>query len=212
MRFNDGSSRRVRLIGVDTFERDDPSEEKRYWAEMATRFAVQNLLGKTVRLSLDQDEEDRFGRILAYVWLEGAEPFNRILIGEGYSPAFLKYLYRRDYRESFGRAEADARRLGKGMWRKGEPAPLTAAEAGSHLGQYVCVRFRCGRLSEGRKYFFLWSDDRRFQALVSKDRVSRILPDPGSYQGKELTATGVLEGEAAFTKIYVLFRRQLAVL
>ncbi len=211
VRFDDGRTSRVRLIGVNTLERDDPSEEKRCWAEMATRFAAHSLLNRKVRLSYDLEKEDRFGRDLAYVWLDGAEPFNQTLIQEGYSPAYLKYPFRLDYQESFRQAEAVARRSGKGMWGTREPAPMTVSETGSHLGEYVSVRFRCGRLSEGRKYLFLWSDDRRLQALVLKDRASEIMPSGKSYQGKELVATGVLEGDRAFAKIYILFPRQLAV-
>lgn len=205
----DGVVRRVRLLGVNTYERDDPSEDKRFWAEMATRYAVQSLLGRTVRLTYDADKVDRFGRLLAYVWVDERRTFNESIIRDGYGPAFLKYPFRRDCEELFRSAEAEARRLGKGIWASREPGVIALTEAAAHLGEYVAVRFRCGRVTPGRKYFFLWSDDRRFEALLSKDaaRDSGIAPE--TCPGKAVSVTGVLEGDRGFSKIYVLFRRQV---
>ncbi len=211
VRFPGGSVRRVRLIGVDTPERGDRNEDNRFWAEMATRFAVQNFLDRSVRLTYDLEEEDKYGRLLAFVSAEASGTFNETLIREGYSAAYLRFPFRRDYREAFKRAEAEARRAGKGIWGGRTEGVIAPSEGASHIGQYLTVRFRCGRAGEGRRYTFLWSDDRRFQALLKNDTAWGKARAALRYVGKEVSVTGVLEGDRGFTKVYVLFERQLAV-
>ena len=205
----DGAVRRVRLIGVDTPERDDRRENERYWAQMATRFAVYRLLDKHVRLSYDWEREDRFGRALAYVWTEDGELFNRSLIREGFSPAFLVYRYRPDYQKLFRQEEKDARREGRGMWGKQAPPAVDVGQAGGRLGEYLSVRFRCGRVAGGRNYVFLWTSDMKFQVLVSKE-VAWPEPAESFFLGKELVVTGILEGPQEPFKVYVFFPRQIS--
>ncbi len=210
VRLPGGQVRRVRLIGVDTPERGDRNEDNRFWAEMATRFAVQNLLDKTVRLIPDREAEDKYGRLLAFVSVEGAGIFNEKIIREGYSAAYLRFPFRRDYREAFRRAEAEARRAGKGIWGGRISAVAAPPEAASHLGEYVTVRFRCARAGDGRRYSFLWSGDRLFQALLRNDTAWGRARSAQALVGKEVSVTGVLEGDRGFRKVYVLFPRQIA--
>ena len=205
----DGAVRRVRLIGVDTPERDDRRENERYWAQMAARFVVHRLLDKQVRLSYDWEREDRYGRTLAYVWTEDGELFNRSLIREGFSPAFLVYPYRPDYQKLFRQEEKEARREGRGMWGKQPPPAVDVEQAGGHLGEYLSVRFRCGRVTGGRNYVFLWTSDMKFQVLVSKE-VAWPEPAESFFLGKELVVTGILEGPQEPFKVYVFFPRQIS--
>ena len=205
----DGAVRRVRLIGVDTPERDDRRENERYWAQMATRFVVHRLLDKLVRLSYDWEREDRYSRTLAYVWTEDGELFNRSLIREGFSPAFLVYRYRPDYQKLFRQEEKDARRQGRGMWGKQAPPAVDVGQAGGRLGEYLSVRFRCGRVAGGRNYVFLWTSDMKFQVLISKG-VAWPEPAESLFLGKELVVTGVLEGPRELFRVYVFFPHQIS--
>lgn len=60
----DDSRERVRFIGIDTPERGMPGFGK------ASAFTAKAApLGARVFLELDIDERDRYGRLLAYVWL-----------------------------------------------------------------------------------------------------------------------------------------------
>jgi endonuclease YncB( thermonuclease family) len=210
VRTRDGAVLRVRLIGVDTPERGDRNEDNRFWAEMATRFAVQDLLGEQVRLTYDRETEDKYGRLLAFVAGEGPETFNEHIIREGYSAAYLRFPFRSDYQDAFRRAEAEARREGRGIWGGRTAAVIGPSEGASHPGEYVTVRFRCGRVSAGRRYSFLWSEDRRFEALLKNDTSWGSFRTAQGYRGREMSVTGVLEVDRGFNKIYVLFPRQLA--
>ena len=106
----------VRLIGVDTPERGEPLYEE------AAAFAEDNLEGERVALELDAEEEDDYGRLLAYVYRSDGSMFNEALVREGYAqvatfPPNTRYLGR------FEVAQEEARRAERGIW--GLPAGET---------------------------------------------------------------------------------------
>ena len=85
---------RVRLIGVDTPEmmggENRPPEAG---AEEARTFTAEALEGEEVALETDEEVEDNYGRLLAYVWIAAdakadsgrPEFFNRTLVDEGHA-------------------------------------------------------------------------------------------------------------------------------
>lgn len=83
IRLSDG--RRIRYINVDT------PEEGQCFAQEAKEMNEKLVLGKKVRLERDVNEMDRFGRYLAYVYVqEGEEVFvNDYLLAEGAGEFFL---------------------------------------------------------------------------------------------------------------------------
>lgn len=111
-----GQSERVRLIGVDTPETDDPDKKLRASAKRATKF-TQRLLGKrSVYLRFDQDKRDRYNRLLAYVYRAPDGLFVNIeLIQQGYGYALVKYPFR--HKDLFQHYEAQARKARMGIWR-----------------------------------------------------------------------------------------------
>jgi micrococcal nuclease len=113
----DGRRERVRLIGVDTPEVHGSVE---HYGEEASAFAKERLTGAEVSLELDAEERDRYGRLLAYLWL-GDEMFNETLVREGYAqvmtvPPNVKYADR------FVTLEREAREAGRGLWGDGSGA------------------------------------------------------------------------------------------
>lgn len=103
----------VRLIGIDTPE-VDPGIGVECYGEEASRFTDASLTGRTVRLEFDVERRDRFGRVLAYVWVED-ELFNLRLVAEGYAevttfPPNVRYV------DDYEAAERRARAAGLGLW------------------------------------------------------------------------------------------------
>lgn len=66
----------------------------------ATRRMVE---GKRVRLEYDQNTKDRYGRTLAYVYLEDGAFLNMEIIRQGYSFAYTRFPFK--YIEEFRRHE-----------------------------------------------------------------------------------------------------------
>lgn len=113
----DGSDTRVRVIGLDTPETVDPREKLECFGEAASAKAREMLEGTFVRLEEDasQGKYDKYGRLLAYVYLADGTLFNEYMIREGYGH---EYTYRIPYKyqTQFKTAERDARENKRGLW------------------------------------------------------------------------------------------------
>ncbi len=111
----DGVNERVRLIGIDTPESVHPDAERNVeYGKIAAEFTKDHLEGKEVTLEYDVQERDRYGRILAYVYLDG-EMFNKILVAEGHAKV-ATYPPNVKYTEDFVALQEQAREEGKGLW------------------------------------------------------------------------------------------------
>jgi len=104
----------VRLIGVDTPETKDPRKLVQYFGEEAYGFTKSLLEGKRVRLEYDQERIDKYGRTLAYVYLEDGTFLNAEIIKQGYGFAYTIYPFK--YMEEFRRYEREARENKRGLW------------------------------------------------------------------------------------------------
>jgi len=71
--------------------------------------------GKEVRLDYDWQKRDRYGRLLAYVYLMDGTFLNAEIIKQGYGFAYIKYAFK--YMEEFRQYEEEARENRKGLWR-----------------------------------------------------------------------------------------------
>jgi len=105
---------KVRLIGVDTPETKDPRKPIQYFGEAAYRFTKSIAEGKRVRLEYDQHRIDKYGRTLAYVYLEDGIFLNAEIIKQGYGFAYTKYPFK--YLEEFRKYEREARENPRGLW------------------------------------------------------------------------------------------------
>ncbi|MCZ6752535.1 MAG: thermonuclease family protein, partial [Acidobacteria bacterium] len=90
---------RVRLIGVDTPETVDPRRPVERFGKEASAFMKRMAEGKKVRLEYDQDRKDRFGRTLAYVYLEDGTFLNAEIVRQGYGHAYTQFPFK--YLEEF---------------------------------------------------------------------------------------------------------------
>jgi len=98
---------RIRLFGVDTPERGEPC-----FTESTKRF--KELAGGTVRVERGPREEDRYGRILFYVYTNEGESIDETLVQEGLALAWTRDGQHRDVLVS---AEEEARRDERGcLW------------------------------------------------------------------------------------------------
>jgi len=113
----DGNER-VRLIGVDTPETVDPRRPVQYFGKEASAFTRRLAEGKRARLAYDRERTDRYGRTLAYVYLEGGTFLNAEIIRQGYGHAYTRFPFR--YAEEFRAYEREARENGRGLWARQE--------------------------------------------------------------------------------------------
>lgn len=119
----------VRLIGIDAPEsRNNPKLERDSlrsgkdinvilkMGKEASQFVRQLVEGKAVRLELDVQKRDKYGRLLAYIYLEDGTFVNAKIMEAGYAqvmtiPPDVKYA------DMFLKLQARARKDGAGLWK-----------------------------------------------------------------------------------------------
>ncbi len=119
-------ARCVRVIDGDTIELDD-GEHVRYigmdtpemrpvepWAEAATEANRELVEGEMLRLETDVQLRDRYGRLLAYVYV-GDLFVNERLVRDGYAHA-VSYPPNVAHQEELVAAQREAREADRGLW------------------------------------------------------------------------------------------------
>ena len=109
---------RVRLIGVDTPETKHPSKPVEPLGPEASEFTRLLVEGKTVRLDYDRNRQDKYGRVLGYVYVDGTF-LNEELIRQGLSKAETQYSFSKLMKDRFLAAEQEARDNRRGLWSLG---------------------------------------------------------------------------------------------
>ena len=111
----DPTRSRVRLIGADTPETVMPNHPVEPFGKEATEFTRRFVAGGQVRLQFDGRRKDKYGRILAHVWVDD-RMLSEELIRAGLAEAEMKYSYDRAIKDRLSQAEAEARAARRGIW------------------------------------------------------------------------------------------------
>ena len=107
---------RVRLIGVDTPETVHPNKPVEYFGKESSNFTKKMVQGMKVRLEYDQTTRDKYGRLLAYVFLEDNTFLNAEIIKQGYGHAYTTYPFK--LMDEFRQYEREARENQQGLWKQ----------------------------------------------------------------------------------------------
>ena len=120
---------KVRLLGIDTPEREDSTRDDYYTrrygikratlrriAEEAHRYTLENSLNRRVELELDREAVDKYDRVLAYLYLPDGRMLNRQLLEEGLASVYRRFEFRE--KRNFLQSEKSARGKNRGLWQK----------------------------------------------------------------------------------------------
>ncbi|MBI2485684.1 MAG: thermonuclease family protein [Deltaproteobacteria bacterium] len=150
-----GVDTHVRYLGIDAPEIPTDESPGDPLSPESKQFNERLVLGKKVKLEFDKEKYDHYGRMLAYIYVDGIF-VNEEIVRNGLARAFIiepnnKYL------EVIYKAEEQAKRERKGIWgelskRKGtsENAKflIKPSQASRYIGQRVVVR---GKITDFRK-------------------------------------------------------------
>jgi len=128
----------VRYIGVNAPELHHSTKNEEPGGREASEANRRLVDGQTVRLELDMQERDRYGRLLAYVYL-GDMMVNAEMVAQGYAQVMTIPPNVR-HQDLFLKLQREARLLQIGLWRgTGPPPPERRASAplASSLAQTV---------------------------------------------------------------------------
>ena len=110
---------KVRLLCVNTPESVHPDKKQNIpIGKVASEYTKNRLKGKYVDLEFERPLRGRYGRVLAYVFVDGVN-FNLELVRQGLSPYYAKYGLSEKYDKEFREAERYARKHKLNIW--GDP-------------------------------------------------------------------------------------------
>lgn len=114
VKLDDGQELKIRLLGIDTPETHHPTKPVGCYGPEASDYTTKMLSGKDVELEYDVQRYDKYGRTLAYVYLDG-ERYNDMLIENGYAKT-LTILPNKKYSFKLLELELVAERNKVGLW------------------------------------------------------------------------------------------------
>ena len=156
---NDGDTvilsdgRRVRYIGIDTPEVARGQQLAEPYARAARRANRAPVYRKRIRMEVGRQPKDRYGRILAYVFLPDGRFVNEMLVRSGVAVVLPKAPNSK-YEKRLHQAQQHAMSAGEGMWHRWENLPIAP------IGNRHSKRFhhpacsRAGRMNPGRRVVF----------------------------------------------------------
>ena len=112
----DNRIEKVRYIGVNTPEVHHPPKGEEPGGREAAEVNRSLVDARHVRLETDVQTRDRYGRLLAYVWV-GDVMVNAELVRQGYAQVMTVPPNVR-HQELFLKLQREAREAGRGLWRK----------------------------------------------------------------------------------------------
>lgn len=110
----DGEQKEIRMLLIDTPETKHPQKPVEPFGPEASQFATETLKNKTVGIQIGKEKEDRYRRILAYVWV-GDKTYQEMVLQKGL--AATAYLYNDlTMLDQFHKAQDIARNKKIGVW------------------------------------------------------------------------------------------------
>ncbi len=119
---NDGDTivladgRHIHYIGINAPEIDHENKKAEFFGYDAKKYNKTLVLSKMVRLEFDKKTHDRYGRILAYVFLNNGVFVNKVMIEKGYAYC----LFRRPnnkHDQVLLKSQRNAMSAKRGIWR-----------------------------------------------------------------------------------------------
>lgn len=111
-----GTAETIRMIGVDTPETHDPDTPVQCYGPAASAY-TKNLIGdQKVRLEADPTNQnrDRYGRLLRYVYLPDGRLVQAEIIKNGYGFSYTQFPFTKT--DEFEALENEAEQAKRGLW------------------------------------------------------------------------------------------------
>ena len=104
----------IRFLGIDAPETSTSPRPEDYYGEEAKAYASKLLTGKPVLLAFDWDLRDKYGRLLAYIYLKDGTCINLRLVEQGYAQTYVRYPFQ--FMDEFTQAQTAAKKQRRGLW------------------------------------------------------------------------------------------------
>jgi len=152
--FQTSEGEKIRFLNLNTPEIQHRDSQAEVGGNIAKQALKQLILGKQVRLRLDQEKKDRYGRTLAQVWMRDGLWVNAWLLNHGYA-----HLYNFEPNTRWAKAlaseERKARDKGLGIWKTSRFRLLKASSISpKYIGQFRVVQGEVKELLDKKGWAF----------------------------------------------------------
>lgn len=180
--------RHVRLIGINSPERGKNGTPDEPLAQAARRGLEQLVGGQTVRLVIGRAPQDRYGRLLAHVWLADGRSAQQELLARGLAVviAIPPNLSRLD---AYQKAERVARAHRIGVWAHPYYEPIDAKHVQSKHTGFRLVVAQVRNISRSRNYIYLRLSG-ALTLMVPRKDWSYFKGRPEDFVGKQVSVRG----------------------
>jgi len=181
--------RQVRLIGINApeFGKDGRPDEP---LAAAARDRLRDLVqGKNVRLVLEEEQRDHYGRWLAHLLLPDGTRVEEVLLKEGLASAIAIPPNVSQWQRLFD-AETAARTARRGLWGLAYSTPLPPESlASAHTG-FRFVRGRVTHVGRSQKYVYLDMGPQFALRIGHADWKQYFRDRPEDWRGAQIEARG----------------------
>jgi micrococcal nuclease len=140
-----GDGRHVRYIGINAPEIAHDNQKAEAFGYTAKKYNQSLVRSKKVRLEFDKEKYDRYGRLLAYIFLLDGTFINKEMIEKGYAYA-LPRKPNVKYHTMLLQTQRDAMSAKQGMWRNWKEK-----EGEEYLGSERSKRFHLKTCPYGKR-------------------------------------------------------------
>lgn len=183
-----GKDEKLRIIGINTPETVDPRREVQCFGKEASNKAKEILTGASVRLESDssQNDRDKYGRLLRFVFLEDGTDFGKTMIKSGYA---YKYTYGtpHKYENEYKSAEEFAKENKNGLWSQDSCGGNLSSKSDEvkikmEKGEFICSKntYNCSDFKnhdEAQKVFEMCGGLKNDIHKLDMDRNGRVCED-----------------------------------
>ncbi len=206
------NGRRVRLLGINTPEIGRDGEPSEPYSEDAKALLARLAgPGMSVRLRLDKERFDRYGRLLAHVFADDGSNVQARLLDAGYATTLVVPPNEWSV-DCYAAVEARARQKRAGIWGLEEYRPIPAETLSDSARGFRLVTGRVQRIGESRANLWL-NLSRRMAVRIPKDDLPYFGDlDPRRLAGRRLEVRGWIRKRRGELRITVRHPAALKVL
>jgi len=182
--------RKVRLLGINTPEVRHKGKMADALGNEARQWLINKFETSKVRLVMDAEKTDKYGRTLAHLFSEKKDHINLQLVEAGLAHVYI-YPPNLLYSEVLLKAEDKAEHDKLGIWQRNEYAvkPVDSLTKNGHAG-WVRVAGNVTGIHQSRKFVYL-EFSRLFEVRIERKWLI-LFPDVKEYLGKSVEARGWL--------------------
>jgi len=199
--FQTRSGMKVRLLGINTPEVRHGTEPGEAMGREATAALQRLISGKTVRLTLDRERTDRYGRTLAQVWLRDGRWVNGLLVAQGFAHVYT-FAPNIRWADKLLQEEHQAIAEGLGIWKTSRFAVLQAdAVTARNIGEFRVIEGTVGAKRDKKGWSFTLG---RLQISVPRKYRAGFQQAPGlTHVGKNIRVRGRIRAASRGNTLYL---------